>query len=100
MNAGCTSAQAEAKIDKVKSGEAEMPTRRTIVITRNGETTAIRGWRAWLLGMGLFLAVGCALALIVFVLVDVAITVGLVLVLLIPVLAVLAILGSLVGREP
>ena len=77
-----------------------MPTRRTIVVTRNGETTVIRGWRAWLLGVGVFLAVWCALALIVFVLAGIAITVGVVLLLLIPALAVLALLGSLVRREP
>ncbi len=53
-----------------------MPTRRMIVITRNGEATVIKGWRTWLLGVGVWLTVWCALALIVFVLVGIAITVG------------------------
>ena len=76
------------------------PTRRTIVITRNGETTVIKGWRAWLLGVGVLLAVWCALALTVFLLLGVAITVGVVLLLLIPAFAVAALVGLLVRREP
>jgi hypothetical protein len=42
----------------------------------------------------------CVLALIVFVLVGVAITVGVVLLLLIPALAIVALVGSLTRREP
>jgi hypothetical protein len=74
--------------------------RRVIVITRNGKTTVISGWRAWVLGAGVLLGAWCALALIVFLLVGVAITVGVVLLLLIPALAIAALLGLLMRREP
>jgi hypothetical protein len=75
-------------------------TRRVIVITRNGKTTVISGWRAWVLGAAILLGAWCALALIVFTLVGVAITVGVLLLLLIPALAIAALLGLLMRREP
>jgi hypothetical protein len=75
-------------------------TRRVIVITRNGRTTVIRGWRAWVLGGTLLLTTWCALALIIFVLVGFAVTVGVVLLLLIPALAIVALVGWLMKREP
>ena len=75
-------------------------TRRAIVITRNGGTTVIRGWRAWVLGAVVFLIAWCTLAIVVFVLVGVAITVGVVLLLLIPALAIMTMVGLLRRREP
>lgn len=75
------------------------PTRRAIIITRNGRTTVITGWRAWLLGFGGSLIAWFLLALVVFALVGVAITVGLALLLLIPAVAIVALIGMLVGRE-
>ncbi len=75
-------------------------TRRMIVIARNDRMTVISGWRAWVLGAAVLLAAWCALALIVFLLVGVAITVGVVLVLLIPALAIVALVGSLMRKEP
>jgi len=74
--------------------------RRVIVITRNGRTTVVTGWRAWLLGVGAMLAVWVVLGLVVFALVCVAITVGVALLLLIPALAIVALVGSLMRREP
>lgn len=74
--------------------------RRVIVITRNGKTTTIGGWRAWVFGAGVLLAAWLALGLIVFFLVGVAITVGVVLLLLIPALAIVALLNVLMRREP
>ncbi len=75
-------------------------TGRTIVITRNGRTAVISGWRAWVLGAAVLLAAWCALALIVFFLVGVAITVGVVLLLLIPASAIVALMGALMRKEP
>jgi hypothetical protein len=63
--------------------------RRAIVITRNGKTT-VGGGRA----------TGLALGLIVFLLVGVAVTVGMVLLLLVPALAIVALLDVFMRREP
>ena len=73
--------------------------RRVIVIRRNGQTTVISGWRAWLVGFGAMLVAWFVLALVVFALLGVAITVGLALLLLIPTIAIVALVGSLVGRR-
>jgi len=75
------------------------PTRRVIVITRNGQTTVVSGWRAWLLGIGTMLLAWLALALLVFALIGVAITIGVALLLLIPALAIVALVGSLMQRQ-
>jgi hypothetical protein len=73
--------------------------RRMIVIRRNGETTLITGWRAWLLGAGALLAAWLVLALVVFALIGVAITVGVVLLLLIPAVAIVALVEWLTQRQ-
>ena len=74
--------------------------RRVIVITRNGKTTIISGWRAWVFGAGVLLGAWLALGLIVFLLVGVAITAGVVLLLLVPALTIVALLNVLMRREP
>jgi len=66
-----------------------------IVITRNGRTTILRGWRAWLAGAAIFAAAMLLFAFIAFVLLGVAITVGTVLLIVVPVAIGLAILSSL-----
>ena len=65
-----------------------------LVISRNGRTTVLTGWRAWLAGIAIFAAATFGFFLIVFVLLGVAITVGTVL-LIVPVAVGLAILASL-----
>jgi hypothetical protein len=67
---------------------------RMIVIQRNGKTTVITGWQAWLIGIIAFAAATALLALIVFVLLGVAITVGAVLLIVVPVLVGLALIAS------
>ena len=74
-------------------------TRRVIVITRNGRTIVITGWRAWLTGVGAALLAWFALAVIVFALVGVAISVGVVLLLLIPAIVIVSVVGSLMRME-
>ena len=74
-------------------------TRRVIVITRNGRTVVITGSRAWLMGFGAMLLAWFALAVIVFALVGVAISVGVVLLLLIPAIVIVSIVGSLMRKE-
>jgi hypothetical protein len=68
------------------------------VIQRNGQTTVITGWRAWLIGAAAFLFTTLLLGVIAFVLLGVAITVGAVLLIVLPVAIGLALLGSLFRR--
>jgi len=74
-------------------------TRRVIVITRNGRTIVITGWRAWLTGVGAALLAWFALAVIVFALVGVAISVGVVLLLLIPAIVIVSVVRSVMRKE-
>ena len=70
-----------------------------ILMTRNGRKTVVTGWRAWLLGLGLFAATTALLLAIAFVLLGVAITVGAMLLVVVPVAAGVAML-ALVFRGP
>jgi hypothetical protein len=73
--------------------------RRALILTRNGRTTVITGWRAWLMGFAAMLVAWLLLALAVFTLIGVALTVGIILLLLIPAVAIVALLGMLLGRK-
>ena len=66
-----------------------------IVITQNGKTTVITGWRAWLIGAAVFVAATALLFVIAFVMLGVAITVGAVLFIVVPVAVGVALLASL-----
>ena len=66
-----------------------------IVITRQGKTTVITGWRAWLIGVAIFAAATALLFVITFVMLGVAITVGAILFIVVPVAVGVAILASL-----
>ena len=66
-----------------------------IVITRNGETQVISGWRAWLYGLGGLLLAWTILGLVVFAFVGIAATIGIALLLLIPALLIVAAIASL-----
>jgi hypothetical protein len=66
-----------------------------LVIQRNGRTTVITGWRAWILGAGLFVALALILGVIAFVVLGLAITVTAVLLIVLPVAIGVAILASL-----
>ena len=46
-----------------------------IVITRNGKTTVITGWRAWMLGAGVFVATTVLVALVAVLVLGIALTV-------------------------
>lgn len=65
-----------------------------IAITRNGKTTVITGWRAWLVGAAAFAGLTVLLFLIVFLMAGVAITVGAVLLIVVPVAVGLALIAS------
>jgi len=70
-----------------------------IVIQRNGQTTVITGWRAWLLGTVAFVLATLLVGVVVFVLLGLAITVGAVLMIVIPVAIGLALISSLFRRS-
>jgi len=71
-----------------------------IVISRNGKTTVIRGWRAWLAGALVFgvtttlLALGAILAL------GIALTLTMLIFIAVPVAIGVALLGSLLQSRP
>lgn len=71
-----------------------------IVIQRNGETTVISGWRAWLVGAVAFIVATLLIAVVVFVMLGVAITIGAVLMIVLPVAIGLALIASLFRRPP
>jgi hypothetical protein len=73
---------------------------RMIVIERNGRTTVVTGWRAWLLGAAAFLVTTLVLAFVFFVLLGIAVTVGALLLIVVPVLIGIALLASLFQRPP
>jgi len=66
-----------------------------IVVTRNGNTTVVTGWRAWLVGVVVFVAAMELLFVIAFVILGMAITVGAVLLIVVPVAVGVALLASL-----
>ncbi len=66
-----------------------------IVITRNGRTTVLTGWRAWLVGAVAFVVSFLLLAIITFFVLGIAITVGAVLLILMPLAIGFALLASL-----
>ncbi len=71
-----------------------------IVMTRNGRTTVITGWRAWLLGAVAFLATILVLALMAFLFLGIAVTIGAVAMIMVPAAIIVALLGSMFGRRP
>lgn len=70
-----------------------------IVITRNGETTVISGWREWVVRAVVFLATILLLAIVVFLMLGLAVTLGAVLMITIPAVIVVALLGSMFANH-
>jgi hypothetical protein len=66
-----------------------------IVITRNGKTTVITGWKAWLLGALVFAATTALVALFAFLAFGIALTVTMLLFIAVPVAIGVALIGSL-----
>jgi hypothetical protein len=69
-----------------------------IVIDRHGKTIVITGWRAWLIGAAIFAAVSIFVAFIVFVLLGAAITIGVILLIVVPIFAGIALIASAFQR--
>ena len=66
-----------------------------LVIQRNGRTTVITGWRAWLLAGALFVGLTLLFAVIAFLVLGIAITLVAVLLIVVPVAVGVALLASL-----
>jgi hypothetical protein len=67
-----------------------------IVITRNGKTTVITGWRAWLIGAVVVAATTVVVALAAFLALGIAMTFTVLLFIAVPVAIGVALLASLV----
>jgi hypothetical protein len=70
-----------------------------IVIERNGQRSVITGWRAWLLGAALFVGLTALFAVLAIVVLGVALTVGALLLIAIPVAIAVAFLASLLSKR-
>ena len=70
---------------------------RVIVFTHKGKTVVYTGWRAWLMGAAGFVVAFAILALVTFVLLGIAASIGALLLLLIPAAIVMSVVASLFG---
>lgn len=73
--------------------------RPVFVVERNGRATVVTGWRAMLLTAGALLSGLFALVFVAFVFLGIALTVGAVLLIALPVALVLAAASALMGRR-
>ncbi|RTL65097.1 MAG: hypothetical protein EKK41_20610 [Hyphomicrobiales bacterium] len=70
-----------------------------IVFTRNGKTTVLTGWKAWLLSAVAFVATWAILCLIAALVIGVGLTIGVFLLLAIPALVGVGLVASAFGRR-
>jgi hypothetical protein len=69
-----------------------------IVIERHGRTIVITGGRAWLIGAAAFAAASLLMALIFFVFLGVAVTLGAILLVVIPLFVAIAVIAAALQR--
>lgn len=70
-----------------------------IVITRNGETTVLTGWREWLVKIVVFMSAILLFAIIAFLMFGLAVTLGAIALVVIPAAIIVALLGSMFGTR-
>ena len=70
-----------------------------IVITRNGATTVLTGWREWLFKIVVFMAAILLFGVIAFVMFGIALTIGAIALIMIPAAIIVALLGVVFGRR-
>jgi len=70
-----------------------------LVIENNGKTTVVSGWRAWVMALGVVLSVVAVVGFLGFIFLSVALTIGAVLLIAVPVAIGFAIVGALFGRR-
>ena len=69
-----------------------------IVITRNGETKVISGWRAWLLGTAICTVTILVLGLVFFLMLGIAMTTTMILLVTVPIVVGVGLIASLFRR--
>jgi hypothetical protein len=70
-----------------------------IVITRNGETTVLTGWREWLFKIVVFFAAILLFGVIAFVMFGLALTLGAIASVVIPAALIVGLLGMVFGNR-
>ena len=70
-----------------------------LVVEKNGRTTVVSGWRAWLMALGVVLGAVAVIAFLAFIFLSVALTIGAVLLVAVPIVIGFAIVGSLFSRR-
>jgi hypothetical protein len=70
-----------------------------IVITRNGETTVLTGWREWVVKIVVFMAAVLLFAIIAFLMFGLAVTLGAIALVVIPAAIIVGLLGSVFGKR-
>ena len=70
-----------------------------LVVEKNGRTTVVSGWRAWLLAFAAVLGAIAAFFFLTFVFLGIALTIGAVVLVAVPVMIGIALIGALVSRR-
>lgn len=70
-----------------------------LIVERDGRSTVVTGWRAMLLAAGAMLSGLAALVFLAFLFLGIALTVGAVLLIAVPVAIVLAAVSAVMGRR-
>jgi hypothetical protein len=70
-----------------------------IVITRNGETTVLTGWREWIFKIVVFLAAVLLFGVVAFVMFGLALTIGAIALVVIPAAIIVGLLGTIFGKR-
>jgi hypothetical protein len=70
-----------------------------LVVENNGKTTVVSGWRAWVMALGVVLGVVAVVGFLGFIFLSVALTIGAVLLIAVPVAIGFAIVDALFGRR-
>lgn len=72
---------------------------RMIIVSRNGQTRVITGWRAWLLGCASLIVGWVVLLVIASLVIGLSLSLGLILLLALPALAGAALLSGYLARR-
>ena len=70
-----------------------------IVITRNGVTTVLTGWREWAVKFLVFIAAVLLFAVMAFLMLGIAITIGTIALIVIPALIIVGLFASMFGER-
>jgi len=79
--------------------EPDRRQRQMLIVTRDGRRYEVTGWRAWLLALGSIVGVLAGFVLLAILLFGLAITIGAVLLVIVPVALVYSLVNSLLNRR-